>query len=242
MKLIVAGANGFAATEVIRQSLLLREVTSVVALSRQPISVGSSAGSSKLKTVIVKNYDSYPDDIRKEFADANACIWTVAVTPSKSKALDFAEVRRVCQEFPLAGLKAMHEASPARPFRFLYMSGFTAERDQTKTPDFMPQYALMRGETETKLLAYAADHQGEIEVCAAKPGFITAPGIALAWRSAFAFVLKLTHGLASISITDISAAMLDQVIYGFEKEPLFTDDLTRIGREALKRIVSGEDS
>ena len=75
MKLIVAGANGFVASEVIRQSLLMREVTSVIALSRQPVSVGSGAGSSKLKTVIVKDYDFYPDDVKKEFADANACIW-----------------------------------------------------------------------------------------------------------------------------------------------------------------------
>ncbi|KPM36032.1 Succinate-semialdehyde dehydrogenase [NADP(+)] [Neonectria ditissima] len=235
MKLIVAGATGFVATEVIRQSLLMREVTSVIALSRKPISLDSSAGSSKLKTVIVKDYDFYPEDVRKEFADANACIWTVAITPSKSKSFEFAEVKRVCQDAPLAGLKAMHEASPSRPFRFVYMSGFTAERDQTKTPDFMPQYTLMRGETETKLLAYAAEHQGQIEVCAAKSGFITAPGIALAWRTAFAFVLKLTHNLASVGITEISAAMLNQVVHGFEKEPLFTEDLVRIGREALKK-------
>lgn len=38
----------------------------------------------------------------------------------------------------------MHEAGPASPFRFLYMSGAAAERDSTKTPKFMPEYSLMR--------------------------------------------------------------------------------------------------
>jgi hypothetical protein len=33
---------------------------------------------------------------------------------------------------------------PGEPFRFLYMSGIAAERDQTKTPFFMPPYTLMR--------------------------------------------------------------------------------------------------
>jgi hypothetical protein len=30
------------------------------------------------------------------------------------------------------------------PFRFIYMSGAAAERDQSKKPSFMPQYSLMR--------------------------------------------------------------------------------------------------
>lgn len=32
----------------------------------------------------------------------------------------------------------------AQAFRFIYMSGVAAERDQKKTPNWMPQYCLMR--------------------------------------------------------------------------------------------------
>jgi hypothetical protein len=71
-------------------------------------------------------------------------IRTVAITPSKSKAIPFDEVTRVCQTCTLAGLRAMVESSPAKPFRFLYMSGFSAERDQTKTPAILAAYCLMR--------------------------------------------------------------------------------------------------
>ena len=45
------------------------------------------------------------------------------------------------------GLQAMFEAHSegnTRPFRFLYMSGAATERDQSKTPSWMPQYSLMR--------------------------------------------------------------------------------------------------
>jgi len=73
---------------------------------------------------------------------------TVAITPSKSKSLPFEEVRRVCQDNALAGLEAIFEArgqsDSGRPFRFMYISGSAAERDQNKTPSYMPQYRLMR--------------------------------------------------------------------------------------------------
>jgi hypothetical protein len=71
----------------------------------------------------------------------------VAITPSKSKRLSFEEVTRVCQTSTLAALEALHEAGVGRPFRFLYMSGTAAERDQSKTPSWMPEYSLMRVRT-----------------------------------------------------------------------------------------------
>lgn len=46
----------------------------------------------------------------------------------------------------MIGLQAIHETrgNDKKALRFLYMSGAAAERDQTKTPRFMPQYSLMR--------------------------------------------------------------------------------------------------
>jgi hypothetical protein len=39
--------------------------------------------------------------------------------------------------------------------------------------------------------------------------------------------------LPAISVVEISAAMLDQVVNGFEKDPLMNQDLVRIGQKAL---------
>lgn len=159
------------------------------------------------------------------------------------------------------GLQAMFEAHSegnTRPLRFLYMSGTAAERDQSKTPSFMPQYSLMRvstryeckylrdydrgkltiswqlfqGETENKVLAFAAEHKGAVEACVAKPGLITAPGQIL--KTMFAMGMKYLMSLPNVDVAEISAAMLHEVIHGFEKEPLENDDLVRIGRQALK--------
>lgn len=73
-------------------------------------------------------------------------IRTVAITPSKSKMYDFAEVRRICHTSTIAGFQAMIDSELAKPFRFVYMSGAGIDRDQAKqpSPSFMAPYMLMR--------------------------------------------------------------------------------------------------
>ena len=60
----------------------------------------------------------------------------------------------------------------------------------------------------------------------AKPGLITKPGNFGQYLMATG--LKWTMGVPSIGIEQISKAMLDQVIHGFEKDPLLNDDLIRL--------------
>ncbi|KAB5578022.1 hypothetical protein GE09DRAFT_1214233 [Coniochaeta sp. 2T2.1] len=231
MKLIIAGASGFVATELIRQSLKRQDITAVIALSRKAVSPPSDAGAnaSKLRSVVVKDYDEYPDDVRKEFEGANACIWTVAITPTKSRLHDFNYVKKVCQECTLLGLKTMYEASPAKPFRFLYMSGVGAVRIREQTPQWMPEYSWMRGETENRILAFAAAHPGEVEASTVKPGSIVTPGKPITTMFA-----KVANQLGMVSYIDLgvmATAMLEQVINGFDSDALLMDELKRIAAE-----------
>ena len=46
--------------------------------------------------------------------------------------------------------------------------------------------------------------------------------------------MRLAISMPSVTVTECSAAMLDQVANGFEKEPLVNKDLIRIGRRVLK--------
>jgi len=73
MKLIVVGATGFVGTEILRQSLLRKDISSVVAVTRRALT--SAPQSPKLKNVVVKDYDQYNDEARTAFKDANGCIW-----------------------------------------------------------------------------------------------------------------------------------------------------------------------
>jgi uncharacterized protein YbjT (DUF2867 family) len=79
MNLIVAGATGLVGTEVIRQSMQISQVTHVIALSRKPVQVEDDIDSSKLKSVLISDYEECPDHVKAEFAGADACIWCVSV-------------------------------------------------------------------------------------------------------------------------------------------------------------------
>ncbi|KXH59146.1 hypothetical protein CNYM01_06471 [Colletotrichum nymphaeae SA-01] len=250
MKLIITGASGFVGTELLKQSLRIPAIKTVIALTRQPLGISAESSSdsdhSKLKNIVVEGYDQYSVETKAEFATADACIcdlpWgdrTVAITPSKSTLYDWNEICRVCYESPLAGLRAMLEARGSStantdkntPFRFIYMSGAKTERDQSKTPSFKPEYSLLRGKTEAAVLALAKEHEAQPDACVVKPGLITAPNDFL--RMAVACALWWTVSLPSIGVREISTAMLNQSLFGFEKDTLENDDLLRLGESEL---------
>lgn len=68
---------------------------------------------------------------------------TLAITPSKSREMDFADVTTICSDYTINGLTNM-AALANTPFRFVYTSGVTIERDQTKSLPFLAEYRLMR--------------------------------------------------------------------------------------------------
>lgn len=74
MKLIVAGATGLVGSEIIRQALRNSYVTEVIALARKPVVIDDSS-TSKLKSVVIRDYAEYPDEVKAELAGADACIW-----------------------------------------------------------------------------------------------------------------------------------------------------------------------
>lgn len=84
MKLIIAGASGLVATEVIRQSLRAKGITAVLALARRPVAAPqgvSAADAAKLRSVVIPDYETYPEDARREFEEADACIWSAILSP-----------------------------------------------------------------------------------------------------------------------------------------------------------------
>lgn len=60
--------------------------------------------------------------------------------------MDFATVKKICQDYTLFGLKTIQEAREEgmEPLRFVYVSGAATERDQSRRPSWMPEYSLMR--------------------------------------------------------------------------------------------------
>lgn len=79
MKLVIGGSTGFVATEIISQALKNPAITSIVALGRREAVVSPDADSdtaqTKLKSVICEDFEVYPDSVKAELENADACIW-----------------------------------------------------------------------------------------------------------------------------------------------------------------------
>lgn len=86
------------------------------------------------------------------------------------------------------------------------------------------------------MLAFAAEHEG-IEVCVAHPGMVTSS--VTFWRAAqallFGFINMFTRVIPNVSRAELSAAILGQVVHGFEKDLLANADLIQLGQAALQR-------
>lgn len=149
--------------------------------------------------------------------------------------MPFAAVKKICQDDALAGLDVLSTASALpsdgneKPFRFIYMSGVAAERDQSKKPWFKPEYTLMRGQAETEILAYAANSSGKVKCAVAKPGLIQSPGWSM--KRLVAPVLWLYARVPTVEVTECAAAMLASIVDGLGVETMENADLVRMGRE-----------
>jgi len=84
MKLVLAGSTGFVATEVIRQAIGNPAIASIVALTRREVAAppDSGADATKLKSVICNDFSNYSDEVKKDLAGADACIWYGTSKPS----------------------------------------------------------------------------------------------------------------------------------------------------------------
>ena len=282
MKLIVVGATGFVGTEVIRQALRNPAVTSVIALARKPVPLPKDSGPhidpSKLQSVVLEDWISpYPESVMEHLKGANACIWlvhpvhnpsalsrkssrvsnrTLAVTPSKSRGIDFAEVTKICSNYSINGLTNM-AALANTPFRFVYTSGFLVERNESKDLSNlgpMADYFIMRvrvllssfvissntqvqGRVENALLDFAKQHAPDVQVTVSKPGAIDGPGREAATNAMVQTLFGRFGHVSRVQVSELAAAMIDQCMNGITKDPLLSDDLVEIGQ----RVIREED-
>ncbi|KAJ4317797.1 hypothetical protein N0V84_007159 [Fusarium piperis] len=246
MKLVVAGATGFLGTEVVRQALSHPKITSIIALARRqtaiPEGLGPQADASKLKSVACDDFMNYPENVRAEISDADACIWLIAITPVKSKTFPQDEVRKICHDYPLAGadvFSSLARKEKADPFRFVYVSGSNTERDPAKKPWILGDYCVMRGQVETEVLGRAKKSNGALKACVFKPGLINTANTSMLVKG-FQGVARVLIGLPNIQRDETAAALLDKAVNGFEKDTFMNQEMIEIGRGALKAETTSQ--
>ncbi|KAF5021923.1 hypothetical protein F66182_6026 [Fusarium sp. NRRL 66182] len=246
MKVVIGGSTGFLGTEVLRQALQHPLTTSVVALARRdtglPLDIDSTAAQLKFKSVACSDFSSYPQDVKDEIADADACIWLIAITPTKSKTYAWEQVRTICSDYALSAVDTFAKLprdGKSEPVRFVYVSGSGAERDASKKPWIMGDYLVMRGQVEKQILERAQLSDGRMQACVAKPGLISPPDLGILKKASRTLMSSL-FGFPLIDKTEMAAALLDQAVNGFAKDTLTNGELAEIGRKALEKAGTSE--
>ncbi|TQS32617.1 hypothetical protein Golomagni_07062, partial [Golovinomyces magnicellulatus] len=244
MKLIITGATGYVGGEVIRQALSNPKVTSIVALGRRetpvPENLGPSADSSKFKSVICEDFNNYTDDVKKEIAGADACLWYVhhhhrlimilarvktncnrllAVTPAKLKSMDYEDVKKICFDYTVTSLKVLTDQPRGpgqKPLRYIYTSGSAAVRDPKLKPPVLGDYSVMRGQCEVESLQAAEANPEKLETTVIKPGLIlsTDPAHESLMAALQEARRHMTVELPKVDLRELSAAALDIAING----------------------------
>ncbi|CAP97094.1 Pc21g21970 [Penicillium rubens Wisconsin 54-1255] len=208
MKVILTGSTGFIGREVLSQCLAHPAITSIVALTRRELPAHE-----KLKVTLIEDFMTYPDSIRDEIRDAEACIWTLG----KAHMPDNDIARQVSLDYTLAAAQVFQETCQ-KPFRFVYCSGAAAERDQTKPLWFMQEYRRIRGQVENELLVFAGDHPG-FEAHIMRPAMVLAPGTSLH---------SLVFGIGpSVKLDNLAGVTLELALKGGKKNIWENADLNR---------------
>ncbi|RDW68246.1 hypothetical protein BP5796_08903 [Coleophoma crateriformis] len=137
----------------------------------------------------MEDFLSYSDSVTQEFQGADACIWSLGVVPSAVNS----ESKKISIDYTMAGIDALlANREPGKKFRFVYLSGGGAQRDQTAplwvmqdfrrirvrlptSPDWMGiplDDSFTQGQVENELIGYAEKHPNTFETCILKLGLV----------------------------------------------------------------------
>lgn len=140
MKVLIVGASGMIGGEALLQCLANPQISSVVAFVRRelPSDVSSSP---KLKSVIVKDFSKWPEDLLLAHADAVGMIWYVLRRTSLPVTYPLTRYRAMGSyggdvqadlEYPFAFQEAMVRVlkPTGRQFNYVQLSGKFVWQDQ----------------------------------------------------------------------------------------------------------------
>ncbi|KIP05442.1 hypothetical protein PHLGIDRAFT_119816 [Phlebiopsis gigantea 11061_1 CR5-6] len=176
MKLIITGATGVAGLGIYRSALLDPQITAITLLLRREFpswAVLPPNSAEKTTTVVHKDFTSYSADLAAALAQHDACVWAQG---KSVRGISEPEYMLLTHDYPLAALRALRDAGvgkgrdPAKPFRFVYISGNSAD----PTEKSIQMWARVKGRAEKDILALCASEPG-MRAHILRPGYFRPP-------------------------------------------------------------------
>jgi uncharacterized protein YbjT (DUF2867 family) len=78
MHLILTGATGLVGSGVLHQMINSSNITTISVLSRRP--VPQAEGHEKVKVIIQKDFNSYPNELLEKLNGAEGCVWAQGIS------------------------------------------------------------------------------------------------------------------------------------------------------------------
>jgi hypothetical protein len=83
-------------------------------------------------------------------------------------------------------------------------------------------------------LDFGKQHAPSVQVTVTKPGTIDAPNREAATDAVINGLFKMFGHTPRVHVSELAAAMIDQCLNGITKDPLWSNDLAKIGQCALR--------
>ncbi|RMJ23049.1 Nucleoside-diphosphate-sugar epimerase [Aspergillus sp. HF37] len=208
MKVILTGSTGFIGQEVLSQCLANPSISSIIVLSRRALPL-SHPKIHHVHRMQESDFLSYSTpELTAAIQGADACIWSLGTVPSRVG--DSQINRRVSVDFTAAAARAFQQQQgTSRRFRFVYVSGGLAERDQSRPLWFSAAFRRIRGDAENVLISAARENPDTFEEYIMRPGLVVGKD---------GTVIDMIRGLwPSVRVDILAKAMVETAVNGNQK-------------------------
>lgn len=221
MHIILTGASGLVGSSVLSHLLSLpaSTVSQITILARKPVAMAE--GHARVRTIIHKDFTSYPPDLVADLKGAHGLVWALGVSQNEVGKEDYVKITK---DYPLAAAVALKDMNGDKGINFVYVSG---EGATLKPGMFTPIFGRVKGETEKELFAIGQDHPN-FRAYLARPGGVDPAG--------HIDVLKQAGGRKSGMLKATEAVLLTMLKGGFKNMHSPTRELG----QALAELAMGD--
>jgi len=225
-KVIVTGATGMVGKGVLYECLDHHEINEVLVIGRNPVELEHP----KLKQLIHKDFTEF-SSVKDQLQNYDACFFCLGISASGLKEEQYKEIT---YDFTLSLAKTLLELNPKLTFNYVSGQG----TDTSENGRMM--WARVKGKTENDLLNLGF-----------KQAFMFRPGMIIPLRGIksrtksyqfmydyFMWLVKLVKVISPNSVvntTQIGLAMINSIIFGYEKKILHPKDIIELAGLEIKK-------
>jgi uncharacterized protein YbjT (DUF2867 family) len=217
IKVIVTGTTGMVGEGVLHESLLHKDITEVLSISRKDCGVTHP----KLKQILIPDFFDL-SSIQNELKGYDACLFCLGAT---SLGVKEEEYKKFTYDLTIHFAQILCGQNP--DMTFSYISGYGT--DSTEKGKVM--WARVKGKTENDLIKLPFK-----QVFAFRPGFLQATKGAAHVKGFYKWIkwiyppMRFLFPKFACSLRELGLAMINTAIYGYDKKIIDVTDIVALSK------------